>query len=587
MTMSLDQVKSPTGTADDDVKPDISKDAAITEATPITESTAESEEASEVSTEIIDGPSAVGTLESGEIQSTPTTTNTTESPNSGSPSPVSPHTPVTQQQSQNSNQRPQYTKSHHRSGNRGTGGDSSGVTTSKTNVYVPGLAPTFTDQDLVNMCSKYGDIVSAKAILDQSTGRCKGYGFVMFELQQCAQLAVDDLLRQGMQCSFAKETSARTHNRNGANTDYDDTNLYMANIPRAWVEEDLQQMLSPWGTVISTRVLRDNGGLSRGVGFARMELRDQCEAIIVNFNHMLLHGSIQPLQVRYADTSSGKMGVPRQYWEAQALGGMVGGGGNGGGGRGRKGSLSGSKGRGGMPHPGWNSIPMTFDGSGMMIMPGTMIGQNGAGAQNYYTHPHTRGIPQHIGVGHPTGNLSPYPTHPRYLPTPQGMMMAPPHGPQRSQSRTPTPTVTDSGEGVGVGGAGPLPNTYGSDEALSALSTSPVQDTLQQMNQQFQNMSFGTMMPQPNFGVMNMYGQHLYMPYQQQQPQSPHHQQHYTPTHAQTQHTHPQHEHWMASNPALAVAGMSQPINRAEGVSADTEEVAENSSTSPSTRSAP
>lgn len=34
-------------------------------------------------------------------------------------------------------------------------------------------------------------------------------------------------------------------------------------------ESELEEMLKPYGTVISTRILRDPGMNSRGVGFAR------------------------------------------------------------------------------------------------------------------------------------------------------------------------------------------------------------------------------------------------------------------------------------------------------------------------------
>ena len=47
-------------------------------------------------------------------------------------------------------------------------------TLSKTNLYIRGLTPTTTDQDLINLCHKYGQITSTKAIVDQATNKCKG-----------------------------------------------------------------------------------------------------------------------------------------------------------------------------------------------------------------------------------------------------------------------------------------------------------------------------------------------------------------------------------------------------------------------------
>lgn len=49
----------------------------------------------------------------------------------------------------------------------------------------------------------------------------------------------------------------------------DPTNLYISNLPLCVDEKELENMLQPFGQVVSTRILRDYSGNSRGVGFAR------------------------------------------------------------------------------------------------------------------------------------------------------------------------------------------------------------------------------------------------------------------------------------------------------------------------------
>lgn len=49
----------------------------------------------------------------------------------------------------------------------------------------------------------------------------------------------------------------------------DPTNLYISNLPVSMDEQELESMLKSFGQVISTRILRDANGTSRGVGFAR------------------------------------------------------------------------------------------------------------------------------------------------------------------------------------------------------------------------------------------------------------------------------------------------------------------------------
>uniref|UniRef100_H0VBX8 RNA binding motif single stranded interacting protein 2 n=1 Tax=Cavia porcellus TaxID=10141 RepID=H0VBX8_CAVPO len=143
---------------------------------------------------------------------------------------------------------------------------------SKTNLYIRGLQPGTTDQDLVKLCQPYGKIVSTKAILDKTTNKCKGYGFVDFDSPSAAQKAVTALKASGVQAQMAKQQ------------EQDPTNLYISNLPLSMDEQELEGMLKPFGQVISTRILRDTNGTSRGVGFARMESTEKCEAIITQFN---------------------------------------------------------------------------------------------------------------------------------------------------------------------------------------------------------------------------------------------------------------------------------------------------------------
>ncbi|XP_027019217.1 RNA-binding motif, single-stranded-interacting protein 2 isoform X2 [Tachysurus fulvidraco] len=166
---------------------------------------------------------------------------------------------------------------------------------SKTNLYIRGLHPGTTDQDLVKLCQPYGKIVSTKAILDKTTNKCKGYGFVDFDSPAAAQKAVTALKSTGIQAQMAKQQ------------EQDPTNLYISNLPMSMDEQELESMLKSFGQVISTRILRDANGTSRGVGFARMESTEKCEAIIQHFNGKYIKTPpgvpvpTEPLLCKFAD----------------------------------------------------------------------------------------------------------------------------------------------------------------------------------------------------------------------------------------------------------------------------------------------
>ncbi|XP_039296583.1 protein alan shepard isoform X2 [Nilaparvata lugens] len=181
---------------------------------------------------------------------------------------------------------------------------------SKTNLYIRGLNQNTTDKDLVNMCSQYGAITSTKAILDKNTNKC--YGFVDFESGACAEQAVKSLVAKGVQAQMAKVGITQTRGiYTHSQQEQDPTNLYIANLPLNFKETDLENLLVKFGQVISTRILRDTSGISKGVGFARMESKEKCEQIIQSFNGTSFSPGKEPLLVKFADGGQKKRSAYR------------------------------------------------------------------------------------------------------------------------------------------------------------------------------------------------------------------------------------------------------------------------------------
>lgn len=98
----------------------------------------------------------------------------------------------------------------------------------------------------------------------------------------------------------------RNKNTLNKSNEHDPTNLYIANLPPNMTEADLETMLSMYGSVISTRILKDQNGTPRGVGFARMETKEKCDSIISLLNGKLLPGSKDTLLVKFADGGNKK-----------------------------------------------------------------------------------------------------------------------------------------------------------------------------------------------------------------------------------------------------------------------------------------
>jgi RNA recognition motif-containing protein len=61
------------------------------------------------------------------------------------------------------------------------------------NIYVSNLPFAVTDEDLRSYFAEYGEVSSAKIIMDKYTNRSKGFGFVEMSDDAAAQKAIGEL----------------------------------------------------------------------------------------------------------------------------------------------------------------------------------------------------------------------------------------------------------------------------------------------------------------------------------------------------------------------------------------------------------
>mgnify|MGYP000845694978 FL=1 len=61
------------------------------------------------------------------------------------------------------------------------------------NIYVGNLSYNLTEDDLRALFAEFGDVTSAKLIMDRYTGQSKGFGFVEMSDDGAAQKAIDEL----------------------------------------------------------------------------------------------------------------------------------------------------------------------------------------------------------------------------------------------------------------------------------------------------------------------------------------------------------------------------------------------------------
>lgn len=77
------------------------------------------------------------------------------------------------------------------------------------NIYVGNLNYDLQEDDLKQIFSEYGEVVSVKIITDKYTGRGKGFGFVEMSKDEEASKAIDELNEKEVQGRNLKVNKAR------------------------------------------------------------------------------------------------------------------------------------------------------------------------------------------------------------------------------------------------------------------------------------------------------------------------------------------------------------------------------------------
>ena len=87
------------------------------------------------------------------------------------------------------------------------------------NIYVSNLSFNVQDEDLREFFAEYGEVTSAKVIMDKESGRSKGFGFVEMPDDAAAKKAIAELdgsTADGrtIKVTEARPREARTNNNN-------------------------------------------------------------------------------------------------------------------------------------------------------------------------------------------------------------------------------------------------------------------------------------------------------------------------------------------------------------------------------------
>jgi len=160
--------------------------------------------------------------------------------------------------------------------------------------------------NLRQLFERFGSITNCKVVVDHETGISKGYGFVKFQTRAQAEKAIEELNRyqigsKTLKVSYARRT-LKQKDRDGRSGKVQHTNLYIANLDKNIDSSDLQKHFSSCGYIVQCRVLKNERGVTRRIGFVRYDTHENALRAIKKYNGKKMYGTNCVIQVRFANS---------------------------------------------------------------------------------------------------------------------------------------------------------------------------------------------------------------------------------------------------------------------------------------------
>ncbi|CDF39886.1 Polyadenylate-binding protein, partial [Chondrus crispus] len=193
-----------------------------------------------------------------------------------------------------------------------------------TNVFIKNLDDSICDEEkLRELFAEFGDITSIHVAQDE-VAKPKGFAFVNFASPEMAKRAVDGmngkevagktLVLNAAQKKSVREAELRNKHeiiRNERMQKYQGINLYIKNLSDDIDDDRLRTEFSPYGTITSCKIMRDDKGFSRGFGFVCYTTPDEATKAVTELNGRMV--GQKPIYVALAQRKD----VRRAQLEAQ------------------------------------------------------------------------------------------------------------------------------------------------------------------------------------------------------------------------------------------------------------------------------
>ncbi|XP_005392517.1 PREDICTED: polyadenylate-binding protein 1-like isoform X4 [Chinchilla lanigera] len=153
------------------------------------------------------------------------------------------------------------------------------------NVFIKNLEDSIDSKALYDTFSTFGNILSCKVACNEHGSR--GFGFVHFETNEAAQQAIstmNGMLLNDRKVFVGHFKSQREREAEQGAQALEFTNIYVKNLHVDMDEQGLQDLFLEFGNMLSVKVMRDNGGHSRGFGFINFEKHEEAQKAVDHMN---------------------------------------------------------------------------------------------------------------------------------------------------------------------------------------------------------------------------------------------------------------------------------------------------------------
>jgi len=160
------------------------------------------------------------------------------------------------------------------------------------NIFIKNLDKNIDNKALYDTFATFGNILSCKVSTDDH-GNSKGFGFVHYDSQEAADLAiakVNGKLLNGKKCFVGSFQARKERSADQSENEPKWTNIYVKHLDKSVDDDKFKVMFSPFGTVTSAIIMRDENGESKGFGFINFETNEAAKKAVEEMNDKEIDG---------------------------------------------------------------------------------------------------------------------------------------------------------------------------------------------------------------------------------------------------------------------------------------------------------